>query len=103
MSGLQLMLGPVNDFIYRIHGDKSILICFQHIIHQGYILVFINNGDDLPPWLAVIGSDGFINRGAAVEMMQDKLPDFFLPLGNDAHPLFMLKPKMKWSRTIPLR
>ena len=41
MSGLQLMLGPVNDFIYRIHGDKSILICFQHIIHQGYILVFI--------------------------------------------------------------
>ena len=59
-SGLQLMLGPVNDFIYRIHGDKSILICFQNIIHQGYILVFINNGDDLPPWLAVIGSDGFI-------------------------------------------
>ena len=87
------MLGPVNDFIYRIHGDKSILICFQNIIHQGYILVFINNGDDLPPWLAVIGSDGFINRGAAVEMMQNKLPDFFLPLGNDSHPLFYVKAK----------
>ena len=92
-SGPQLMLGPVNDFIYRIHGDKSILICFQNIIHQGYILVFINNGDDLPPWLAVIGSDGFINRGAAVEMMQDKLPDFFLPLGNDSPPLFNVKAK----------
>lgn len=88
-----LALWPVNDLIDRINGYERIFIRFQNVGHQRCILIFIDNGDDLLPGLSVIGADGFIDGCAAVEVVQDKISDFLLALGDDAHTFFDIEAK----------
>ena len=54
-----------------------------HIIHQLLVFAFIYNGNDLVAFLHIIGADGFINSGSAVQMMKNKFSQFFFMLCNN--------------------
>ena len=62
-------LGPVDDLVDGINCDKCIFVRFHDIGHQQGILIFVNDGDDLFFRLVIVGADGFIDGGSAVELV----------------------------------
>ena len=69
-----------------IHGNKSFRILVVHIIHQPLILTLIHDRNDLTVLFHVIGSDGFINRRSAVQIVDNKVPKLLFLLRDDADP-----------------
>ena len=55
------------------------------ITHQFLIFCFINDRDDLVSFLHIICPGGFIDSCSAVQIMDDKIPEFFFFLGDNAH------------------
>ena len=59
-----------------------------HIIHQPLILTLIHDRNDLMVLFHVIGSDGFINRCSAVQIVDNEFPKLLFLLRDDADPAF---------------
>ena len=60
-----------------IDGDKCLRVFAVDKRHQLLILTFIDNGDNLIVLFKVIRADSLIDRRAAVQVVDDKLPEFF--------------------------
>lgn len=69
---------------YIIYGNKRLGVQFIDEFHQLLVLTFVHNGDDLVVFFKMIGTDGFIDRGTAVQISCNKLAQFFLFLRNNA-------------------
>ena len=69
-----------------INGNESFGVQFVNEIHQFLIFGFVYNGNDLIAFLHIVGTVCFIDRGTAVEFVDNKLPEFFLFPGDDTYP-----------------
>ena len=81
-----LRLRAINNLIYRINSDKCLPVRFHQVTHQFAVLMLVHDSNDLPVWLEIICPDGLIDGRAAMQLLDDKLPDLFLLFGQNADP-----------------
>ena len=65
----------ITDLIDRIHGNKRFGVHFADIVHQLLILLLIDNGNDLFAHHILVGTNGLIQRGTAVNLVKDIVHD----------------------------
>ena len=85
----------VDDFIDIVDGHKRIRIHLFQERNQFEIFVFVHNRDDLCAGLGIECAGHLIDGCTAVQLGQDKLPDFLLFFGNDADPFAQIEAKDK--------
>ena len=65
------------------------------IIHQFLVFWLIYDGNDLIAFFQIVGTDGFIDGSAAVQVIDDKMPQLFLFFSDNADPPFYIVVKDK--------
>ena len=83
---LRLVL-HIGDVVNR---NKRLRVLAVDKGHQALVLAFIDDGDDLVVALQIVCADGFVDRGAAVQLVDDELPQCFLFFGDDADAAFLV-------------
>ena len=71
---LRLVL-HIGDVIDR---NKRLWVLAVDEGHQPLVFAFVDDGDDLVVALQIVCADGFVDRGAAVQLVDDELPQRFL-------------------------
>ena len=104
-SKIFLFLRLIPHIRYIINRDKRFRVLLVYKLHQLLIFTFIYDGDDLTAFFHVIGSDGFVDRCAAVQVVNDKLPQLLLLLRDNADAPFdvMIKNKMIQNDSVKIR
>ena len=104
-SKIFLFLRLIPHIRYIINRDKRFRVLLVYKLHQLLIFTFIYDGDDLTAFFHVIGSDGFVDRCAAVQVVNDKLPQllFLLRDNSDAPFDVMIKNKMIQNDSVKIR
>lgn len=77
LPDLRLVL-HIGDVVNR---NKRLRVLAVDEGHQPLVLAFIDDGDDLVMFLQIVCADGFVDRGAAVQLVDDELPQHFLFFG----------------------
>ena len=103
--GSFLFLRLISHIRHIINRNKSFRVLLVYKLHQLLIFTFIYNGYDLMAFFHFIGSDGFIDRGSAVQVMNNKLPQLLLLLRDNADAPFdvMIKNKMIQNNSVKIR
>ena len=73
---------PVADFLNGIDGDKCVGIGGHHVVHQLFVFLLVNDGDDLFAGFSVVGTDAFVDGGTAVKIMENERENL-VELGRD--------------------
>ena len=96
ITGYFLYFGLITHNRNVVYGDKCQRIFLVDKVHKFLIFCLINDRDDLVSFLHILCPGGFIDSGSAVQIMDDKIPEFFFFLGDNAHTSFniMVKDKM---------
>lgn len=94
-SKIFLFLRLIPHIRYIINRNKRFRVLLVYKLHQLLIFTFIYDGDDLTAFFHVIGSDGLIDRGSAVQVMNDKLPQLLFLFRDDAERRLILLSKIK--------
>ena len=104
-SKIFLFLRLIPHIRYIINRDKRFRVLLVYKLHQLLIFTFIYDGDDLTAFFHVIGSDGFVDRCAAVQVVNDKLPQLLFLLRDNADAPFdvMIKNKMIQNDSVKIR
>lgn len=68
-SKIFLFLRLIPHIRYIINRDKRFRVLLVYKLHQLLIFTFIYDGDDLTAFFHVVGSDGLIDRGSAVQVV----------------------------------
>ena len=104
-SKIFLLLRLIPHIRHIINRDKRFRVLLVYKLHQLLIFTFIYDGDDLTAFFHIISSDGFIDRGSAVQVVDDKLPQLLFLLRDDADtPLdVMIKNKMIQNNSVKIR
>ena len=103
--GSFLFLRLIPHIRHIINRNKSFRVLLVYKLHQLLIFTFIYNGYDLMAFFHFIGSDGFIDRGSAVQVMNNKLPQLLFLLRDNADAPFdvMIKNKMIQNNSVKIR
>ena len=64
--------------------QKHFLHYLIYKIHQFLIFAVIDDGDDFTVLFKIVRADGFVDRGAAVQIVNDEPAKFFFFFGDDA-------------------
>ena len=69
------------------------------------VFALVDNGDDLVVLLQVVRADGLVDRGAAVQLVDDELPQRFFLFGDDADAalLVVVKNEMIQNDAVEIR
>ena len=67
-----------------IDGDEGFGVFAVDEVHELLVFAFVDDGDDLVVFFEVIGADRFVDRGAAVQVVDDEPAERLLLLGDDA-------------------
>ena len=104
-SKIFLFLRLIPHIRYIINRDKRFRVLLVYKLHQLLIFTFIYDGDDLTAFFHVIGSDGLINRGSAVQVVNDKLPQllFLFRVYSDTPLDIIVKNKMIQNDSVKIR
>ena len=78
------LLRPVPDIRNLIHRDKCLRITGTDIVHECLILTLVHDRNDLIVLLKIVSTDRFIDRCAAVQIVNNDLAEFFLFLRDNA-------------------
>ena len=70
LPDLRLVL-HIGDVVNR---NKRLRVLAVDEGHQALVFAFVDDGDDLVVALQIVCADGFIDRGAAVQFVDDELP-----------------------------
>ena len=102
---MELFLRLIPHIRHIINRDKCFRVLLVYKLHQLLIFIFIYDGDDLTAFFHVIGSDGFIDRCTAVQVVDDKLPQLLFLLRDNADAPFdvIIKNKMIQNDSVKLR
>ena len=65
------------------------------IIHQFLVLRFVYNSNDLIALFHIVGADRLIDRSAAVQVIDDKMAQFFFLFCDNADPALYIVVKDK--------
>ena len=71
------LLRPVPDIRNFIHRDKCPRITGTDIVHECLILTLVHDRNDLIVFLKIIRTDRFIDRCAAVQIVNNELAEFY--------------------------
>ena len=104
-SKIFLFLRLIPHIRYIINRNKRFRVLLVYKLHQLLIFTFIYDGDDLTAFFHVVSSDGLIDRGSAVQVMNDKLPQLLFLFRDDADtPLdIIVKNKMIQNDSVKIR
>ena len=80
LPDLRLVL-HIGDVVNR---NKRLRVLAVDEGHQPLVLAFIDDGDDLVMFLQIVCANGLVDRGAAVQFVDDELPQRLLLFGDDA-------------------
>ena len=100
ISGERFILGHIVDLVDGDDSNKCCRIRFADIVHQLAVLLLVHNGNDFLPFRVVECANAVIDRGTAVQIVQNKMQDFIMLLRKNARRL-MLMPKIKLSTIRP--
>lgn len=90
MELLLLVFGGVN-FVDGQNGDKRCGVQLGDLVQQLFVLVLVEDGDDLVAGAVVVSAVGLIDGAAGIQIVQDELLELVLMLGNDADALALVE------------
>ena len=83
-AGMCLYFGLIAHIRNGVDRDERLRILAVHKIHQLLVFGLVHNGNDLAALFHIVGSEGFVHRCPAVQIVQDKMAQLLLLFGNNA-------------------
>ena len=77
-------LRPVPDIRNLIYRDKRLWITGTDMVHERLVFALIDDRDDLVVLLKIVSTGGFIDRGPAVQVVDDELAEFLFLFSDNA-------------------
>ena len=67
-----LTFGLIAHVRYIVDGDEGQRVFPADVVHQLLVFIFVDNGDDLVVSFHIISTDGLVDRGTAVQILNNK-------------------------------
>ena len=67
-----LAFGLIAHVRYIVDGDEGQRVFPADVVHQLLVFIFVDNGDDLVVSFHIISTDGLVDRGTAVQILNNK-------------------------------
>ena len=74
----------IADLTDRVDGDKCLGVYLLYIVHERFIFVLVNDGNDLLLFSAVISTDDIVKGCSAVQIVENKIHNLIKLGGDDA-------------------